>query len=203
MFVVFRNVLFVVVLVVAGASHAMAQSVPRADVAAQVSILRLSDNDANASSVGIGGRVTAALFRGVSLDGELTFTPNDDLPAAIAGGGLTYLRRRTDGFLGVKVGRTFERFGVFAKARPGFSRLVDKGFECRAVCPLILIKPPEYQTEFVFDLGGVVEFYPAGRFFTRADVGNTFIRRRSDAPPCSNCTSGTNLNAAFGAGIRF
>jgi hypothetical protein len=204
MFVVVRTVLCAAILVVAAASYALAQPAPRADVSAQLSMLRLSEHDVKGTGVGVGGRVTAGLFRWTSIDGELTFTPNDDLPLGMEGGGLTYHRRRTDGFLGVKVGRQFERFGVFAKARPGFSRLTDKGVGCGGdVCALILIAPPVYQTEFVFDLGGVVEFYPAGRIVTRVDVGNTFIRHRSSAPPCSDCTSRTNLSAAFGAGVRF
>ena len=71
------------------------------------------------------------------------------------------------------------------------------------MCALLLLAPPEYDTQFVFDLGGMVEFYPSDRFLARVDVGNTFIRHRALAPPCTSCTSRSNLNATFGFGVRF
>jgi hypothetical protein len=38
--------------------------------------------------------------------------------------------RRAEAFAGVKLGVRGDRFGVFAKRRPGLTRLIDKGQEC-------------------------------------------------------------------------
>lgn len=199
---------FVVALVsvAAAVSPAFAQSAPTSDVTAQVTVLRLTDADA--SSTGIGARVSAGLSRWLSLDGEVTFTPSDEVSTAIrvAGqndGGLVYQRRRVDGLLGVKAGYRSGRVGVFAKARPGFSRLSNQGIDCRGdVCALILIAPPEYKTQFIMDIGGVVEFYPSDRLLARIDIGNTIVRHRGSAPPCNGCTR-NNLTSKFGFGLRF
>lgn len=204
--IIVRAVLSFVLAVTLCGETAAAQSAPGADVAVQVSSLRLSDVDA--LSTGIGGRLTVDLARWIALDGEFTFVPKDNLALNSTVGnagtaGLTYHRRRTDGFVGVKVGRRLDRVGFFAKARPGLSRLVDKGVACSGeVCALLLIARPDYQTEFVFDLGAVVELYPTDRWLARVDVGNTFIRHRGIAPPCTGCTS-SNLSATFGLGVRF
>jgi hypothetical protein len=116
---------------------------------------------------------------------------------------LIYHRRRIDAFAGMKAGYRANRFGVFAKVRPGFSRLFDRGIECGGdVCALMLFAPPSYGNEFALDLGGVVEFYPPGRFLARIDVGDTLVRRRALAPPCSACTN-HNFSIRFGMGVRF
>jgi hypothetical protein len=208
MMAVVRGVVFLAAVLVMGpARFAFAQSgVPGSDVAFQASMLRLTEDSVEGTSWSFGGRVTARVFRWISLDGELTYAPTDDLEQSFGtsdAGGLTYHRSRLDGLLGVKVGPRFDRVGVFAKVRPGFSNLTGEGVGCDGdVCALILIAPPEYGTEFIMDLGGVVEFYPSDRLLARVDVGTTFIRHRSFAPPCSDCTS-TNLNAGVGFGVRF
>jgi hypothetical protein len=76
------------------------------------------------------------------------------------------------------VGKRFEKWGIFAKGRPGvvsFSRgefnLVPApgqpsfpfNFEFKRV------------NSFAVDAGGVVEFYPSKRIVTRFDAGDTII----------------------------
>ena len=90
-----------------------------------------------------------------------------------------------------------------APQRPGFSRLPNTGVNCAGdVCALILLAVPEYKPEFALDLGAVVEFYTSSRLVTRIDIGDTFIRHRSQAPPCSGCSS-HNFASKFGFGLRF
>jgi hypothetical protein len=69
--------------------------------------------------------------------------PNDDF--ALGGGnlGLIYRRQRIDGFAGVLAGVRRDRFGAFAKIRPGFTHLNDRGIDCGGdVCAFVLIAPP-------------------------------------------------------------
>ena len=105
-----------------------------------------------------------------------------------------------DGLAGLRVGWRGERIGLFAKARPGFSRLIDQGVECGGdVCALILLARPEYRTEFAFDAGGILEVYPTAGTLLRVDVGDVMIRHRGFAPPCSDCTT-HNLTTRVGVG---
>ena len=183
---------------------AQAQTFQRGiEVGGQVVMSRLAE-DAPVST-GFGGRLTFDLSRWVALDGEFSFFPKDDLPQqffdAPPVASLVYQRDRIEGLAGIKVGYRAERFGVFAKARPGFSRLFDKGVGCDGdLCPLILVAVPEYKTAFAFDLGGVVEFYPTSRIVARFDLGDVMIKQREKNVQLS---STHNLTSRFGIGFRF
>ena len=115
-----------------------------------------------------------------------------------------YSRRRLEGFVGPKIGVRGGKFGAFAKVRPGFAHLIDKGLGCVGeVCALVLLARPEYHPEFALDLGGVVEFYPTERTVARFDLGATAIRHRSQsAPPCRDCTT-QNFATSLGMGFKF
>ena len=181
-----------------------APSAPSAfQLGGQLTTLRLSDFDA--TNAGFGGRASFDLSRFLALEGELNFFVNDDFEVGDGALRVEYDRRRVEGFFGPKIGVRYERFGLFAKARPGFSRLTHVGVGCVGPdCALaqMLLVLPEYKTEFAFDLGGVFEYYPTARLVARVDVGTTFIRHRSFAPPCSDCNS-QNLSTRFGFGYRF
>lgn len=79
---------------------------------------------------------------------------------------------------GLKVGKRFENWGIFAKGRPGvvsFSR-----GEFNAVpAPGQPVIPFQFEinrvNSFAVDAGGVVEFYPSKRLVTRFDIGDTII----------------------------
>jgi hypothetical protein len=192
-----------------GASAVFAQAMPsRVEIGGQMHVLRLSESaDVN---VGVGGRVTVDLAPWLAVEGEYQFLPKDELDTSslTADGralGLRYQRRRSTALFGVKAGYRGERVGVFAKARPGFTSLTDRGVECVGeVCALVLLAVPDYRREFAFDLGGVVELYPSARWTARVDVGSLMIRHRSTAPPCAagDCTT-SNLATSLGVGMRF
>jgi hypothetical protein len=81
---------------------------------------------------------------------------------------------------GVKIGKRYKRFGIFAKARPGlisFSQgrveLTPTGSTDPFTAFDVRVKR---LTHFALDLGGVLEFYPSRRVFTRIDIGDTIIR---------------------------
>jgi hypothetical protein len=156
--------------------------------------------------------VSLDVTRWAAVEAEANFFPDDDVrlpPSALTPTlRVAYQRSRIDAFFGTKLGMRGDRFGVFAKVRPGFTRLTDRGGpecvgnECALVMMLLL--RPEYRTEFAVDLGGILEFYPSARTVARFELGDTMIRHRSTAPPCwlSTCTS-HNLSSRLGVGLRF
>lgn len=195
--------------VIASAITAGAQTTERrVDVGGLMHGLRLDDTgDVN---VGLGGRLAFDVTRWLSVEGEYQFTPRDELMLTASSpdgqvAGLRYVRRRSTALLGVKAGYRGARAGVFAKVRPGFTSLGDRGVDCLGdVCALMLLAVPEYRTEFAIDAGAVVEFYPGARWVVRGDVGSLVVRHRSTAPPCvaGGCTT-SNLALSAGVGIRF
>lgn len=184
------------------------QPAPRLEVSVHATVLRLSDF--GATNTGIGGRLTFDLTRWASIEGEANFIPNDDIllpDSFLADLRMAHSRRRADAFFGLKLGARGNRFGAFAKLRPGFARLTHQsqvcvGDDCARV--LMLLIQPEYRTEFALDLGGGFEFYPSPRTVARIEMGDTLIRHRSTAPPCwgQQCTS-HNFTSRLGVGFRF
>ena len=182
----------------------------RFEVAANLSVLRLSDFDS--TRAGIGGRVSFDLTKWAAIEGEVAFFPKDRVVESESSTGfgpfrIASNRRRTDALAGVKIGSRSDRFGFFVKARPGVTRLVDRGSGCEGpgcAVILMLIARPTYRTEFAFDLGGGVELYPTARTVARFELGDTMIRHRSTPPPCpaGQCTS-HNLSSRLGIGYRF
>jgi hypothetical protein len=83
---------------------------------------------------------------------------------------------------GVKAGKRFRRFGVFAKARPGFvgftkvTQLVGTHTQPFGDRQLIIgdfrVGTKKYYST---DIGGVIEFYVSRHVMTRMDFGDTII----------------------------
>jgi len=159
---------------------------------------------------------------------RIGFNATDDLAFEIEGN--FYPRRRfgidtaVGGYpsqvqLGVKYGRRFRRFGVFGKARPGvvhFSSVNEvSGYEAFDFSGQTFFFPTfrdRSKTYFSMDVGGVLEFYPKERVFTRFDVGDTMIRYPSrnnpgggflTPPPRLPAELRHNLQVTAGIGLRF
>ncbi len=196
-----------VLAIAAGAAFAQGE-LPRVEVGGHVNVLRLSES--SDTNVGVGGRVTFNLAPWLGLEGEYQFIPDDTLDTSSrmpdgSVAGIRYERRRSTALFGVKAGYRGDRIGVFAKVRPGFTSLTDRGVACRGdVCALMLLAVPEYRREFALDVGGVFEFHPSSRWVARADIGSLIIAHRSSAPPCAagDCTT-SNLASSIGLGVRF
>jgi len=192
-----------------GVTSAVAQpAAGRVELGGQVNVLRLSDSsDTNG---GLGARATFNVTPWLGVEGEYQFIPDDviETTSALPGGsvlGLRYERRRQTALFGVKAGYRGDRVGVFARVRPGFTVLSDRGVDCLGdVCALVLLAMPDYRPEFAVDVGGVLEFYPSPRWLARVDVGSLVIRHRSSAPPCAGggCTT-SNLAVGAGVAVRF
>jgi hypothetical protein len=121
------------------------------------------------------------------------------------------------GQFGAKVGKRFEKWGLFGKARPGFvaytqvSELIGTYVEQFGSFSFVV---PELRTVAQYypslDVGGVVEFYVSRRWMARFDLGDTIIRygelRTSNflvSDPIFTRPAETHHNFQFTSGIGF
>jgi hypothetical protein len=127
------------------------------------------------TEAGLGGRITFNLNPNVALEAEGNFFPGNCQACVDENTG-----NLTQGFFGVKAGKRFRSFGLFAKARPGFASFSEGEFNTTVIAtppgqfPILLIDRNR-KTNFAFDLGGVLELYHSKRIFTRFDAGDTII----------------------------
>jgi hypothetical protein len=136
------------------------------------SLSRNGDGDRN----GFGGRFTYdfAHFGGkkyvAAWDSEVSFLPGDRFVFTPRSDG-----RVVQGFSGLKIGRKWDKFGIFAKARPGFVQYT-RGKQDVAGTFASPIFISERETNLAFDAGGILEFYPTKYLTTRFDFGDTMVR---------------------------
>lgn len=120
------------------------------------------------------------------------------------GGGDARTGSLTQLFGGVKVGGRAERFGLFAKLRPGLARFGNDFLAPGVVC-IAVFPPPESclaeRTNVAFDLGTVIEVYPTRRTLLRVDLGTTYIWYRPRGDGGSDRRGA--FQASIGAGFRF
>lgn len=120
------------------------------------------------------------------------------------GGDNTITGAMTQLFGGVKVGGRSERFGLFAKLRPGLVRFGNEFLAPGVVC-IAVFPPPEScmaeRTNVALDVGTIVEVHPTRRTLLRVDVGSTQIWYR----PRGDGESGRRgaFQLSVGAGLRF
>jgi hypothetical protein len=190
---------------VAARAQAVPDDPPRREVGIHFSALTLTPSDGYRTEIGFGGRITFNLNRNVALEAETTLFPNSGRSAEPRASG-----RAFQGLFGVKAGKRWEKFGVFAKARPGFISFSQGRF---ADDPAFAFRL-ERATHFATDIGGVLELYVTRRWTTRFDVGDTIIRYGSQtgltgAPPPFPATftipdnTRHNLQVNAGIGYRF
>jgi hypothetical protein len=178
-----RNAIFMaaaalILLLAGGQRAALAQTdeLQRYEVGAQFSSLSIDEGGTTRTEPGFGGRFTFNVTDNFALEAEGNFFPKDDLFSAFRTGG-----RAIEGLFGVKIGKRYEHFGIFAKARPGF---ISFSQGRTLLIPTGVTNDPfgafqvrtERLTHFAADIGGVLEFYPTRRVFTRLDAGDTIIR---------------------------
>jgi hypothetical protein len=220
-----------VVLFALGFVQARAQSDERKfEVGGQFSVLRVPTQTVtitssafatseNSDSVyGFGGRFGYNIAKYLTLEAEGNFFPRD---RDLEGG------RKLQGFFGIKAGKRFQKFGAFAKARPGFVSYKRGDYRfgsggCVAVFPPPLgCFQPVTRTNFAIDAGGVFEYYPSKRTIVRFDVGDTIVRFKARniaaiEPPAPGSLAPTrlvvipvsaetkhNFQSSIGFGFRF
>jgi hypothetical protein len=194
--------------------HAQKEDAPKVEVGVFFTSLTLHDPDFGSGETqpGVGGRLTYNLTDNIAVEGELNIQP-ERARAFSSGGDLL------QGQFGIKAGKRYEKFGIYAKARPGFasfSRVGEVvGFDTVTFPDGVFVVPQvrfDRQTYFSTDLGGVLELYPTRRILARFDIGDTLIRYngRTTAvfgPPASPTfftrPASTEHNFQFSAGIGF
>lgn len=130
------------------------------------------------SEIGVGARFGYNLNRHVAIEAETNFFPKNNFEALNSGG------RMFQGQFGVKAGKRFDKFGLFAKVRPGvlsFGRIYTQTgtvtFPFQGNGPIVTfpVLEPRRRNFFSLDAGAVVEFYPSKRVLARFDVGDTMV----------------------------
>ncbi|HUL35363.1 MAG TPA: outer membrane beta-barrel protein [Candidatus Eisenbacteria bacterium] len=115
---------------------------------------------------GFGGYASYRFYHFLYLDGDLLYFPRGtDSSGPHDGGSIA------QGLLGLKGGIRRNHFGIFGKARPGFHSYSD------ALSTITSGGEANYDrsTNFVLDLGGIVEFYPSKHGTLRIEAGDTHI----------------------------
>ena len=147
---------------------------PKFEVGAQFTSLTKPDNFNGATEPGFGGRFTFNLNRSVALEAVGNFFPHKCYFCGRTGENSGNI---TQALFGVKAGKRFEKWGIFAKARPGIVSFSDGETGYVSVNNGI---PFDFRqnrgTYFAADLGAVLEFYPSKRIVTRFEGGDTLIR---------------------------
>lgn len=128
------------------------------------------------SRTGLGARFSYNLTKHVAFEAEGNFSPFPEF-------GLGFGALMVQGQFGIKAGKRFEKFGIFAKARPGFLSVDDMLVQTGTTTitgnngqPVAVpVIDDKRQNFFTLDVGGVLEFYPSRRFLIRFDAGDTII----------------------------
>jgi hypothetical protein len=183
----------------------------KVEVGAQFSSLTLTAPGVK-REVGVGGRVTYNLTDNLAVEGEVNYFPSGSTRGFAPGGNIL------QGQFGVKGGKRWEKFGLFAKARPGFVSF-DGTFAPRVTGTTTINGQqfPVYDfdrivrtTHLSMDVGGVLEVYPSRRVIVRFDAGDTMIRYGphdvldfSHTPEFFRAPSQTTHNFQLSSGVSF
>lgn len=196
------------------ATQVRAQEVPMFEIGAHVTTLNLGDfklkiPDLGKSERGAGARVTINLTDGAAIEAEYNIFPNDfrlTLPQLNQLVTRKLTRDRVDQFLiGVKVGKRNDRFGLFAKLRPGYvsTKLQDETVNSNPALNTLF----RTTAGLALDFGLVFEFYPTRHTMFRLDAGDMIIRHeRTTVTGVQNQSSRFtthNLQLSAGFGLRF
>ena len=163
--------------VITFASVAVAQSTKdKIEVGVQTTSLTLVQPDFflfDDTQSGIGGRVTYNFNRSIAAEAEINWLPERQ-PLLNANGSAIQAQ------FGAKIGKRFEKFGIFGKVRPGFLSVGDVISLGPGPPRSGSIFPVDFRIErrsfFTVDVGGVLELYPSKRLVVRFDAGDTAIR---------------------------
>ncbi len=176
-----------------------AQRLPRWEIGGHYSMLNIRTNrvgcgGCRATDLGFGAHFGYNISSWVGLDSEIDFFPDPAQGATNLDGG-----RITQGLFGVKAGVRTQRWGFFAKVRPGF---VSFGRAIVGVSPT----PPPFSlifgriTHYATDVGGIVEYRLSPHVALRFDLGDIIVRY--GAQPGITPTEYIN-NLQLGTGIVF
>jgi hypothetical protein len=115
---------------------------------------------------GFGGFASYRFYRVFYFDSDLLYFPRGSNSSGPHDGG-----EILEGLFGLKGGIRRNHFGIFGKVRPGFNSY------SAALSAVSTTGQESFSrsTNFVLDLGGIVEFYPGERSTLRLEAGDTHI----------------------------
>jgi hypothetical protein len=190
-------------------AYAQSLDVPRLEVGAQFSFVRLRDipfpgfQGSGENDPGMGLRVGYNLTNTIAAEAEFNYFGKDLTVPTLGAGNQTYSSSRTQGFAGVKyIPLRADKFGIGGKLRPGFVRFNGSGGTFNAD-PTVFGQIAGGYTTFAMDIGGVFEYYPAKILVARFDLGDTIIRVKGIIPGVANGFTSNNLQLNVGFGFRF
>ena len=197
-----RSVFFAIIILLLSVEGRPQASDHRMEVGMQYTSMQVSVLDSTES--GIGGRFGVKVNRYLTAEGEFNFFPESRL-------GNSGFEQMGQGLIGVKSGYSTRRVGVFGKFRPGFVDFprirLPRGLCQFSGDPLVCNRTGRTGYRLAFDLGGVVEFYPAENYVIRVDVGDTMIRFKDDTfftfPNPTRVRDGFSHNLQVTAGFSF
>jgi hypothetical protein len=127
---------------------------------------------------GFGGRFTYNINEMFALEAVGNFFPGKCRGCGRLGDNSGNI---VQGLGGVKIGKRFQKWGVFGKGRAGLVSFSDGDGKWVINNPASTF-PFEFQmnrtNNFAADIGGIVEFYPTKRLVTRFEAGDTLIHYR-------------------------
>ena len=173
-----NRTLFVIAVIFLIQSPSLAQSeeLPKFEVAGEFTTLEREAFSQRRTEPGFGARFTYNLNQMFSLEAAGYFFPKKCSECRNTG-------NVAEGLAGVKVGKRFEKWGIFAKGRPGAISYSRGALDVTVPPGTSPFGPVQFDfkrlTAFALDVGGVVEFYPSKRIVTRFDLGDTIIHFNS------------------------
>lgn len=170
-------------------SQTFAQS-PVQKIEAGVFLSSLNMNESTGEgSIGFGGRFSYNFNRYVAFDTDASYYPQN--PSGNFGQTLVSA--------GVKAGIRSEKFGVFAKAKPGVIHFGGNAFQATH---------NGSRDYFSFDVGGVLEYYSNSHILLRLDISDNIINFGDDLfnrgfPVSERPGVSHNPQIHFGVSFRF
>jgi hypothetical protein len=168
-----------------------AQDVPKLEVGIHATLIKLGDfrislPQFDETQRGFGGRMTVNVTEHFSIEGEVNLFPKDYRLNVITTQNtlreLVNQDRTVQTLVGVKYGVRSNRFGLFAKARPGYTRVrLRTEIDDLPGAPRPRDDIFRWNGGYCLDLGGVFEIYPTKLLQLRFDFGNTRIRYKERA----------------------
>lgn len=150
-------------------SFAQSQDLRKFEIAGEFTTLEREGFGDHRMDAGVGARFTFNFNRSLAFETAGYFFPHKCFSCRNAG-------NMTQVVAGAKFGKRFEKWGIFAKGRPGFVSFSRGEFNPIFIGPPGLIEVETNRiNSFAADIGGVLEFYPSERIVTRFDAGDTII----------------------------
>ncbi|HET6975604.1 MAG TPA: hypothetical protein VFI24_04730 [Pyrinomonadaceae bacterium] len=173
-----KTSIYLLLTIVTFASVVVAQNKrDRVEVGVQSTSLTLLGPDFpfDVTNSGVGGRVTYNFNRSIAAEAEINFFPQKQFVLSSFNSGAVQAQ------FGVKLGKRFEKFGLFAKVRPGFISVDDvESVTPDSVSVVNGLSTLNFKIErtnfFTLDAGGVLELYPSRRMVVRFEAGDTALR---------------------------